>query len=126
MISSDTDVYIAEVYNLVKWILSKLSKLMINIDSDSVFTYIIVIVRKLFDTLRLNLPCLNQRLSLFVLSYPILSHPILSYPIPSYPILSHPKLSAQDLESRSSALLPSCEKYISNGSRPCSVIALKR
>ena len=121
MISSDTDVYIAEVYNLVKWILSKFSKLMINIDSDNVFTFIIVIVRKFFYTLSLNLPCLNQRLSLFILSYPILSYPILSYPI-----LSHPKLSTQDLESRSSALLPSCEKYISNGSRPCSMIALKR
>lgn len=40
----------------------------------------------------LNLPCLNQRLSLFILPYPILLYPILSYPTISYPILRYPIL----------------------------------
>jgi len=86
MISSDTDLYVAGGYNVVKWILSKSSKLFINMASNnSILTYLIVVLRKLFYRLGLSLPCLNRRLSLF---YPILSYPILSYPILSYPILS--------------------------------------
>lgn len=60
MVSSGEDVYIANVYSLVKWILSKPSKLFINITSDcNAFTYLIVIIRKRFYMLSLNLPCLN-------------------------------------------------------------------
>lgn len=87
MMSSDTDVYIADVYRLVKWILSWSSELFISILVITMYLpVLLILLESFFNMLSLYLLCLNWRLFIFM---------------PSSPLLSSPLYSIRDLEGRS-------------------------